>query len=134
MSRHFLDKANTKYKTLYDTGKKYGQKIIEQSNNMSATEDLTIEQKITLLEDASTMLGMYPEFHYDEPSKRITFYINNCPFKEVTAKNQTMVCHMHHSFIQRMFDELFDDIKLMELENMFDGCTNCKYVAKLSIV
>jgi len=127
--------GNVGIQALYDTGKKYGQQIIEKSTqNVSSLTDLTIDQKIALLEDAATILGMYPQFHYDEQTKSITFHINNCPFKEVTAHNQSMVCHMHHSFIKGMFNELFTDIELIELENMFDGCANCKYVAKLSIV
>jgi len=121
-------------KALYKTGSKYGKQIIDRSLHKTSPSDLTVEQKIDLLEEASTMLGMYPDFIYDDETKSIRFQIKNCPFKEVTAENRTMICQMHTSFIKGMFDELFDDIELIELENMFDGCSSCKYVAKLSVV
>src|SRR5699024_9501434 len=112
---------------LYDTGKYYGKEIMQQSIKSSSIEELDIEQKIALLQDAGQMLGMYPHFHYDSYANHITFHIKNCPFKEITKHHQQMVCHMHHSFIKGMFNALFDDIELIELENMFDGCMNCKY-------
>ncbi len=93
-----------------------------------------MEQKLHILEDAGNMLGMYPDFHYNKEQNNITFTINNCPFKEVASSNRTMVCRMHHSFLKGMFEALFDEIELVETENMFHGCENCTYLAKLSAV
>ena len=102
----------------------------------SATDlaELSVEEKIYILEDAGTMLGMYPKFEYHPDSNNITFKVNNCPFKEVVEQNKTMVCNMHHAFLEGMFTALFTDIELISTNNMFDGCINCQYVAKLTTV
>ena len=119
---------------LYQTGKKYGMKVMEHYSRGPVTEELTIEQKIHILEDAGTMLGMYPKFLYDSEKNSIRFRISNCPFKEVATNNHTMVCNMHNAFLKGMFEVLFTNVDLIEEENMFQGCENCIYVAKLSIV
>lgn len=130
----FMELGEAGRQALYRTGYKYGTKIVEQYQHTPAFADLTIEQKLAILEDAGTMLGMYPEFHYNEKAGSVSFQINNCPFKEVATKNHTMVCRMHHSFLRGMFEALFNEIELTEMENMFNGCKNCSYVAKLSII
>ncbi|QKY69448.1 metalloregulator ArsR/SmtB family transcription factor [Lentibacillus sp. CBA3610] len=119
---------------LYQTGYKYGAKMVDQYQRNPSSADLTTEQKLSILEDAGTMLGMYPEFQYNETADSVSFQINNCPFKEMVSKNHTMVCRMHHSFLKGMFEALFDNVELTETENMFSGCENCTYVAKLSVV
>lgn len=119
---------------LYRTGKKYGMKVMEHYSRSQTAEELTTEQKIHILEDAGTMLGMYPKFQYDSKKNTIRFRINNCPFKEIATTNHSMVCNMHNAFLKGMFEVLFTDVELVEEENMFQGCENCIYVAKLSIV
>ncbi|MEN1970581.1 helix-turn-helix domain-containing protein [Lentibacillus sp. N15] len=130
----FVELGETGKKALYQTGKKYGAKIMKHYQSIPSTESLTIQQKITILEDAGTMLGMYPDFQFDEQTNSISFRINNCPFKEVALNNHTIICTMHHAFLKGMFEALFTNIDLTETENMFQGCENCMYVAKLSIV
>lgn len=129
----FVELGEPGRKALYQTGKKYGLEIIKQ-NAIPNPDVLTVEEKIKILEDAGTMLGMYPQFEYESNTKSISFKINNCPFKEVVAQDQTMICNMHHSFLEGMFEALFTDVTLIETNNMFSGCENCKYVAKISIV
>ncbi|PAV29072.1 transcriptional regulator [Virgibacillus profundi] len=119
---------------LYNTGKKYGMKVMEHYQAIPVSQDLTIEQKIHILEDAGTMLGMYPKFEYNPENKSIKFKINNCPFKEIATNNHTMVCNMHNAFLKGMFEVLFTNVDLIEEENMFQGCESCIYVAKLSVV
>jgi len=118
---------------LYKTGKKYGMEVVKQYEVSVNPNDLTIEQKIQILEDAGTMLGMYPSFEYNAEKNNISFRVNNCPFKEVVEQDQNMVCNMHQSFLKGMFEALFDEIELIETENMFKGCENCQYIAQLSI-
>src|SRR5699024_1661006 len=130
----FVELGEPGRQALYQTGYKYGVEIVEHYKHIPASAELSIEQKLTILQDASTMLGMYPEFHYNEKAGSVSFEINNCPFKEIVNKNQTMVCRMHHAFLKGMFEALFDEIELIETENMFSGCENCTYLAKLSIV
>ncbi|XGA29544.1 helix-turn-helix domain-containing protein [Virgibacillus sp. CBA3643] len=48
--------------------------------------------------------------------------------------NLVMVCNMHRAFLKGMFESLFAEIDLMEEENIFQGCENCTYTAKLSLV
>lgn len=130
----FVELGEEGEKALYQTGKKYGEKVIEPYQTLPSSNELTNEQKMNILEDAATMLGMYPEFHYNEESASATFKIKNCPFKEVASNNYTMVCKLHNSFIKGMFEVLYKDVDLIEIENMFNGCENCTYIAKLSIV
>lgn len=118
---------------LFRTGKEYGAMIMEQYQSQTTTE-LNIDQKIRILEEAGTMLGMYPKFSYQSEANAISLSISNCPFKEVTANNHQMICKMHHFLIKGMFQSLFTSIELLETENMFQGCETCTYVAKLSIV
>lgn len=129
----FMDLGEAGRQALYSTGRKYGLEIINQ-HSVPNTEDLSIEEKIYILEDAGSMLGMYPVFEYNPDLNNITFKVNNCPFKEVVEQNKTMICNMHHAFLEGMFEVLFPEIELIETNNMFDGCVNCEYVAKLSTV
>lgn len=129
----FVELGEPGRKALYQTGRKYGLEMIKQHAIPNA-EHLTVEEKICILEDAGTMLGMYPKFDYNPEQNSISFKVNNCPFKEVVEQDQTMICNMHHSFLEGMFEALFTDVELIETNNMFSGCENCKYVAKLSIV
>ncbi|MFB4166464.1 helix-turn-helix transcriptional regulator [Virgibacillus sp. JSM 102003] len=130
----FVELGEAGIHALYQTGYKYGSKVIERYHNGPLFEELTEEQKINILEDAGTMLGMYPDFQYNQDSTSITFQIKNCPFKEVASTNHTMVCKLHNNFLKGMFEALFTNVDLIENENMFKGCENCTYVAKLSIV
>jgi len=129
----FLELGEPGRKALYRTGKEYGTKVMEHYQKMPISKELTIDEKITILEDAGTMLGMYPKFEYNDQNKSITFKINNCPFKEVASNNHTMICNMHQSFLKGMLEVLFTNIDLKEEENMFQGCESCKYVAKISV-
>ncbi|WP_284140396.1 MULTISPECIES: helix-turn-helix domain-containing protein [unclassified Virgibacillus] len=129
----FAELGDIGRKALYDTGRKYGAKIMERYQTPTTT-DLTVEQKLQILEDAGTMLGLYPDFTYFPNKNTITFHVNNCPFKEVALKNQSMVCKMHNEFIQGMFESLFSGIELVETENILQGCENCTYVAKFSVI
>ncbi|RYG74690.1 transcriptional regulator [Lentibacillus lipolyticus] len=131
----FAELGEAGQKALYKTGKKYGTSIINNQQQSTVPAEQTIEQKLHILKDAGHMLGMYPVFQYNDKQNTISFTINNCPFKEVAAStDQTMVCRMHHSFLQGMFEALFDEIELVETENMFHGCENCTYLAKLSAI
>lgn len=116
---------------LYKTGKRYGMQIMERYHT-PATENISVDQKLHILEDAGIMLGMYPDFTYNPETNSISFTVNNCPFKEIASTNHHLVCNMHRYFLRGMFESLFTNIKLLEVENMFHGCENCAYIAKLS--
>ncbi|GGK03264.1 transcriptional regulator [Lentibacillus kapialis] len=130
----FINLGEPGKKALYQTGYQYGANIMRQYHEQTSTVWLTTEQKLTILRDAGTMLGMYPEFEYSEKAGSVSFQINNCPFKEMVHQNHTMVCQMHYAFLKGMFEALFDHVELTEMENMFSGCESCTYVAKLSLV
>lgn len=117
---------------LYETGRKYG---LHAMDHLEITKnDIDIREKIDMLEDAGMMLGMYAKFDYDEESHKVSFRIQNCPFYEIAETNPQMVCTMHHSFLKGMFEALFDDVELTAMNNMFDGCENCSYIAKIASV
>ncbi|HLR80674.1 MAG TPA: helix-turn-helix domain-containing protein [Bacillota bacterium] len=120
-------------KALYETGRKYGLQVMERYHTQ-ATMELTNEQKVQILEDAGVMLGLYPDLSYNPEEKKINFTINNCPFKEIAQNNHSLVCNMHLYFLKGMFESLFTDLEFVENENMFKGCENCTYTAKLSAV
>ncbi|MGY0692925.1 helix-turn-helix transcriptional regulator [Virgibacillus sp. FSP13] len=130
----FVELGEPGRKALYQTDKKYGAKVMDHYQTTQLATNLTMEQKLDILKDAGAMLGMYPDFTYSAENNSISFCINNCPFKEVATENHTMVCTMHNSFLKGIFEALFTDVDLIETENMFQGCENCTYVAKLSIV
>ncbi|RKQ37786.1 helix-turn-helix transcriptional regulator [Oceanobacillus halophilus] len=123
--------GETGKQALYTTGEKYGRQIIEDFHH---NKKLSTMEKLNILEDASTMLGMYTNFVYNEEKNSIKFEVNNCPFKELASKNHDLICDMHHSFIKGMFEVLFSDIDLVIEENMFiNGCDNCSYTANLLV-
>nr|WP_249871103.1 helix-turn-helix domain-containing protein [Oceanobacillus saliphilus] len=129
-----MDLGEAGERALYSTGKKYGLQIAETYKN-STHSAVTIQQKIEVLEDAGTILGLYAKFSYNEEKQSIRFTVNNCPFKEIAATNHTVVCKMHHLFLKGIFDVLFTESQLILEENMFEGnCKNCKYIANIAIV
>ncbi|MFC4558804.1 helix-turn-helix transcriptional regulator [Virgibacillus kekensis] len=130
----FVELGEAGRNALYKTGKKYGSGVVERSHGLNRSLDMSTEQKLNLIEDAGMMLGMYPTFNYSPESNSVSFIIRNCPFKEVAVNNHKMVCELHNSFIKGMFEALFTGVVLEETENMFNGCENCSYMAKFSIV
>ncbi|TXL67970.1 helix-turn-helix domain-containing protein [Cerasibacillus terrae] len=117
-------------KALYDTGYEYGKQVIRQYKRQST---ITMDEKLQILEEAGKMLGMYASFTYSKEDDSITYSINNCPFKEIASKDHA-ICDMHKYFLKGMFEALFTHIKLSETNNIFDGCENCTYIAKLSVI
>lgn len=116
---------------LYETGKKFGQELVEQEINSSFQNNaaLSFEQKMHIMRNAATMAGFYPEFETNEDKTKIYFQIFNCPFKEVATDHTESVCNMHFEFLKGMFESLFDSIELVEKENIIRGCDSCSYHA-----
>ncbi|MEQ6375917.1 helix-turn-helix domain-containing protein [Bacillaceae bacterium S4-13-56] len=118
---------------LYQTGKRFGKEIIDQDHSgHTESPHLSIEKKINIIKDASTMLGLFPEFTYREKENKISFKIFNCPFKEVAHHNQEEVCKMHGYFIKGMFESLIGEIELTEEDNLINGCEACSYEVLLA--
>ncbi|MCF3941766.1 helix-turn-helix transcriptional regulator [Oceanobacillus alkalisoli] len=129
-----MDLGEPGKQALYETGKKYGTEVMHQDMK-HLNEDADVKEKITVLERTGRMLGMYPSFKYDKETNSIHFSVNNCPFREIASNNHQLVCEMHRIFLKGMFEALFTSIELIEEKNMFaDNCSNCAYIAKLSIV
>ena len=118
---------------LYASGKSYGTEFINQKTRQN-NDGLTDEERLSILKDTANELGMYTTFNLDQTNRSISFIIQNCPFKEVVSLDSNTICKMHYSFIKGMLKALFSDIKLIEQENMFQGCENCSYVAQLLTV
>ncbi len=117
---------------LFETGKTFGAEMISSQLAKNIVKDarteLEFEEKLTILKQASTMAGFYPDFHVSDDLKVIEIGIHNCPFKEVAAQ-QPGVCNMHLAFLEGMFGALFEDVRLTEKENMLNGCGSCTYHA-----
>jgi predicted ArsR family transcriptional regulator len=121
-------------KALFLTGKRFGMEIVEQEitrKGQNGTE-LTFEQKLTILKNAATLAGFYPEFEVNGELTKIYFKIFNCPFKEVAVDHSETVCNMHHEFLRGMFEALFENVELIESENMISGCHTCTYQALIA--
>jgi hypothetical protein len=39
---------------------------------------------------------------------------------------------MHHEFLRGMFEALFENVELIESENMISGCHTCTYQALIA--
>ncbi|OEH92888.1 helix-turn-helix transcriptional regulator [Bacillus solimangrovi] len=115
-------------KALFETGKQYGVEVMnrELKQQNSSSEEISFDESIELLKNASATLGFYPDFSYNESKTKVNFQIHNCPFKEV-AKEEKYVCDMHYAFLSGMFNVMFTNAQLVEEENMLNGCDSCKY-------
>jgi predicted ArsR family transcriptional regulator len=121
-------------KALAETGKQFGSELIKQQlpGGTNKYNKLTFAEKINILKRAASLAGFYPEIEVSDDEKIIFFQIYNCPFKEIAKQAPDSICSMHYSFIEGMFDSLFDSLKLVEKENINKGCQSCNYVALLS--
>ncbi|WP_462412209.1 helix-turn-helix transcriptional regulator [Neobacillus sp. Marseille-QA0830] len=112
---------------LFMTGKQFGVEVMEQEMAKRQVGDqLTFDEKLSILKSAATLAGFYPELEVSEDKSKIYFQIFNCPFKEV-AEESASVCDMHQEFLKGMFGTLFDSAQLIEQENMISGCDTCSY-------
>jgi predicted ArsR family transcriptional regulator len=118
---------------LYDTGKRFGKHILNDKYRHLDKNSLELDEKISIINETSEMLGLDPELEYMEGSEQLTFKIFNCPFKEIANEDEThSVCSMHRYFLEGMFKELFSDIKTVEEQsNMLNGCRACAYSVKI---
>ncbi len=116
---------------LFNTGRLFGKELAEQhlKGAGESRDSLSFDHKLSIIKDASTTAGFYPEFVTAEDHSAIYFRIHNCPFKEIAFEQKEAVCGMHHEFLRGMFSVLFDSIELIEEENMFDraDCHACTY-------
>jgi predicted ArsR family transcriptional regulator len=119
-------------KLLYDTGASYGSQLIKKLllSNPQIFEQITIENKLAIIQEASVMLGFYPTIEWLEDEQFIDFSICNCPFKEIAKQNQS-VCTMHFSFIEGMFTALFPKNEFQQTENMLIKHNQCSYRIKI---
>ncbi|MBB5324692.1 putative ArsR family transcriptional regulator [Anoxybacillus tepidamans] len=117
-------------KALYETGKSFGKELIEHRlPHDQPVKQLSFAEKVSILKEAAETAGFYPAFDYNEQEQKIYFQVFNCPFKEVAFHQPEMVCSMHHAFLRGMFEALFDEVELVELESMTSGCDSCSYRA-----
>ncbi|MFJ7936996.1 helix-turn-helix transcriptional regulator [Peribacillus sp. NPDC096622] len=118
---------------LYETGKVFGEELIYQQLALNSTSiaRLAFAEKVNMLKNAATIAGLSPEIQASEEENKIYFRIFNCPFKEVTEVEPGTICSMHNSFLKGMFEALFENVNIVELENMMSNCTACSYQASV---
>jgi predicted ArsR family transcriptional regulator len=121
-------------KALYLTGKRLGAELIDQeiAGNHQQSEEWGFEQKLSVLRNAATIAGFYPEFETNDEGTKIYFQIFNCPFKEVAMEHTEAVCTMHVEFLKGMFESLFPNVELIEKANIISGCDSCSYQAAIA--
>jgi predicted ArsR family transcriptional regulator len=118
---------------LYETGKKFGKELMERHLlhlNVSAA-DLSFEQKINIMKEATMTLGLSPEFQVNEDQTKIFYQVYNCPFKEVALEKERAICNMHGFMMKGLFETLFPNIELTRNESLLKDCKSCNY--KLSL-
>src|SRR4051794_15491895 len=118
---------------LYETGKNFGMELIvkEMARNMQSVDQLTFDQKLYIIKNASTLAGLSPEFQVNEDKTKVYFQIFNCPFKEIAQDHIESICQMHAQFLKGMFEVLFAEIELVEGDNLLNGCEACTYKASI---
>ncbi|MGE7182920.1 helix-turn-helix transcriptional regulator [Peribacillus sp. NPDC006672] len=118
---------------LYETGKVFGEELINQQLALNSTpiDRLAFSERVNMLKNAASIAGLSPEIQASEEENKIYFRIFNCPFKEVTEVEPGTICSMHNSFLKGMFEALFDNVNIVELENMMSNCTTCSYQASV---
>ncbi len=118
---------------LYETGKVFGEGLINQQLALNSTsiDRLAFAEKVNMLKNAATIAGLSPEIQASEEENKISFRIFNCPFKEVTEVEPGTICSMHNSFLKGMFEALFENVNIVEIENMMSNCAACSYQASV---
>ncbi|MCP1494140.1 putative ArsR family transcriptional regulator [Peribacillus frigoritolerans] len=118
---------------LYETGKVFGEELINQQLALNSTsiDRLAFTEKVNMLKNAATIAGLSPEIQASEEENKISFRIFNCPFKEVTEVEPGTICSMHNSFLKGMFEALFENVTIVEIENMMSNCAACSYQASV---
>ncbi|MFF2854525.1 helix-turn-helix transcriptional regulator [Peribacillus sp. NPDC058002] len=116
---------------LYETGKVFGEELINQQLALTSIDGLGFGEKVNMLKNAATLAGLSPEIQASEEENKIYFRIFNCPFKEVAEVEPETICSMHNSFLEGMFEALFENVNIVELENMMSNCATCSYQASV---
>lgn len=118
---------------LYETGKVFGEELINQQLALNSTsiDRLAFAEKVNMLKNVATIAGLSPEIQASEEENKISFRIFNCPFKEVTEVGPGTICSMHNSFLKGMFEALFENVTIVEIENMMSNCAACSYQASV---
>ncbi len=99
--------------------------------SLPSINSLTFAEKVGMLKNAAAIAGYSPDIQANEEDNEIHFRIFYCPFKEVTALEPDMICSMHNSFLKGMFEALFGNVHIVELENMMSDCSTCSYQASV---
>lgn len=122
--------GNAGKQALYETGKTFGKELVAQRlPHDKSPQQLTFAEKVEIIKEAAETAGFYPVLEYNEKEQKMYLQIFNCPFKEIALQEPEITCQMHHAFLQGMFEVLFPDIELAEIENITNGCDRCSYCA-----
>ncbi|OQP02716.1 transcriptional regulator [Geobacillus sp. 44C] len=117
---------------LYETGKNFGKELVAQRiPHDQSVQELTFAEKAEIVKEAAEAAGLYPTFEYNEKEGKIYLQVFNCPFKEIAFQEPEIICQMHYAFLQGMFEVLFPNVEIVEMENMMKGCNYCSYRANL---
>jgi predicted ArsR family transcriptional regulator len=117
---------------LYETGKNFGKELVAQRiPHDQSVQELTFAEKAEIVKEAAEAAGLYPTFEYNEKEGKIYLQVFNCPFKEIALQEPEIICQLHYAFLQGMFEVLFPNVEIVEMENMMKGCNYCSYRANL---
>lgn len=117
---------------LYETGKNFGKELVAQRiPHDQSVQELTFAEKAEIVKEAAEAAGLYPTFEYNEKEGKIYLQVFNCPFKEIAFQEPEIICQMHYAFLQGMFEVLFPNVEIVEMENIMKGCNYCSYRANL---
>lgn len=96
------------------TEKKYNQKF-------------TFNEKLSILTNAASLIGYFPQISDTPEGKKLIFTIYNCPFKNQLSTNNEIICTLHESYLQGQIDALFTNNEFIQTESMIHDCDLCQY-------
>ncbi|MEK4229932.1 helix-turn-helix transcriptional regulator [Solibacillus sp. FSL H8-0538] len=88
---------------------------------------LTLEEKVEVLTESSTLIGYVPQIIDEGENKKILFTIYNCPFSSQITQYGEIACALHESYLKGQMDALFQTNEFVQVESMVHHCDFCKY-------
>ncbi len=117
----------------YATGKVFGEELINQQLALNSTsiDRLAFAEKVNMLKNAATIAGLSPEIQASEEEIKYPSVSSIARLRKYTEVEPGTICSMHNSFLKGMFEALFENVTIVEIENMMSNCAACSYQASV---
>ncbi|MGM9987119.1 MAG: helix-turn-helix transcriptional regulator [Bacillaceae bacterium] len=124
-----LDLGDVGKEALYKMGIKYGKKMVYTCTNDALLKEMTLAQKVELLEQTTVFTGLNATFQLEADNK-LAYTVHNCPFKEMIMEDEAhrqAICQMHNGIFEGLTTTIFQESNLVQLQSMNNSCKTCKY-------